>query len=44
MTRFISDGAVGINTKRLGYGILTATGGTSSSVEIHDVSVWFLPS
>ena len=44
MTRFISDGAVGINTKRLSYGILTATGGTSSSVEIHDISVWFLPS
>ncbi len=44
MTRFISDGAVGVNTKRLGYAILTATGGTSCALQVYDISVWFLPS
>lgn len=44
LARFIDDGAGSVNTKRLGYAILTATGGTSCSVEIHDVSIWFLPS
>lgn len=44
MMRPISTGAVGVNTKQLGYGILTATGGTSCALQLFDISVWFLPS
>jgi hypothetical protein len=31
-------------TMALSYAIVTATGGTSATVEVDDVTVWFLPS
>lgn len=42
-TTLFSPG-IGSNTKRKGYAIVTATGGTNATVGVEDITLWFLPS
>jgi len=41
---FLISPGTGSNTKREGYVIVTATGGTNATVGVEDFSFWFLPS
>lgn len=38
------NAGIGWHTKRLTYGIVTATAGTTASIQVYDSSFWFLPS
>ena len=41
---FLISAGIGSNTKREGYVIVTAAGGTDATVGVEDFSFWFLPS